>query len=211
MGEEISLLLAHIVILCARTPTLGDGAAFCDENATNNPIKISDDQCRGVAVILHYLFGVHFSFLFLEGLNNYSINTFIANGTSLTGRFKNILIGICVPAIPVLLTALTNFKTYIHESTCWCNMNAVNFYAELLPAALICVPAMVLSEATGMGKYKENPKSLPEKRSSAYTSSRGALVVIPLSFAAWLVGMAAVDRTDLSLYSACSILNTILG
>jgi hypothetical protein len=104
-----------------------------------------------VATILHYLFTVHFSFLFLEGLNNYSVRTFMANGVSLMSRSSNIFIGIGIPAIPVAMTAITHFSTYTHDSTCWCNMEAVNFYAELFPAVIICVPALVMSEAAGMG------------------------------------------------------------
>jgi hypothetical protein len=211
MGEEISLLLAHIVILLARTPTIGDAAAFCDDKASGNPLKLNVDQCRMVATILHYLFTVHFGFLFLEALNNYCVNTYVANGVPLYGRFKNLLLGMGVPLVPVAATAITHFNTYISSNSCWCNMNEVNFFGELVPVVILCVPALVLNEAAGMGQYNEHPDSIKAKRSSAYGSSRGALLVIPLSFAAWIIGMTAVDETNLELYSICSTLNLILG
>ena len=88
MGEEISLLLAQLIILLARTPTLADSAAFCDATASQNPLKLNQDQCRVVATILHYLFTVHFGFLFLEALNNYCVSTYVVNGVPLYGRLK---------------------------------------------------------------------------------------------------------------------------
>uniref|UniRef100_A0A914VCE9 Uncharacterized protein n=1 Tax=Plectus sambesii TaxID=2011161 RepID=A0A914VCE9_9BILA len=211
MGQEISLLIAHLIILFARTPTVGDAAAFCDDQANGNPTTLSPDLCRFVAVALHFLFTVHFAFLFLEGLNNYAVHTFVVNGRPLFGRFSNICMGILIPAIPVLATVLTHFKTYTRESTCWCNIHAVNFIAEVVPAALLCAPAIVMNEAAGVGRFPHNPNSVKEHRSSAYASSRGAMLVIPLSFSAWFIGMMAVDKTSLSLYSVCSTLNLILG
>ena len=90
-------------------------------------------------------------------------------------------------------------------------MDEVNFIGEIVPAVMLCVPALVMNEAAGMGDYPENPDSNKTKRSSAYASSRGAICVIPLSFAAWIIGMTAVQETNLSLYSVCSVLNLILG
>uniref|UniRef100_A0A914WFQ8 Uncharacterized protein n=1 Tax=Plectus sambesii TaxID=2011161 RepID=A0A914WFQ8_9BILA len=211
MGEEISLLLAHIIILIARTPTIADAAAFCDGQASGNPVKLGEDQCRMVATILHYLFMVHFGFFFLEALNNYCVNTYIANGTSMYGRWKNLLLGLGVPLIPVAATAIFHFKTYINDHTCWCNVDEPNFIGEVVPALLFCVPALVLNEAAGMGHYNEHPDSVKEKRHSAYGSSRGAIFIIPLSLITWIVGMTAVHETNLSLYSLCSVLNLILG
>uniref|UniRef100_A0A914WTH6 Uncharacterized protein n=1 Tax=Plectus sambesii TaxID=2011161 RepID=A0A914WTH6_9BILA len=211
MGEEISLLLAHLIILFARTPTIVDAAAFCDEKASGNPLKLGEDQCRFVAIILHYLFLVHFGFLFLEALNNYCVNTYVANGAPLYGRAKSILFGLGFPMIPVAMTAITHFNTYTSDHTCWCNMDQVNFIGEIVPAAMLCVPALVMNEAAGMGLFPVHPDSIKEKRSSAYGCSRGAMFVIPLSFIAWIVGMAAVHNTNLSLYSLCSTLNLILG
>uniref|UniRef100_A0A914VV36 Uncharacterized protein n=1 Tax=Plectus sambesii TaxID=2011161 RepID=A0A914VV36_9BILA len=211
MGEEISLLLAHIIILIARTPTIADAAAFCDGQASGNPVKLGEDQCRMVATILHYLFMVHFGFFFLEALNNYCVNTYIANGTSMYGRWKNLLLGLGVPVIPVAATAIFHFQTYTNDNTCWCNMDELNFIGEVVPALLFCVPALVLNEAAGMGHYNEHPDSVEEKRHSAYGSSRGAIFIIPLSLITWIVGMTAVHETNLSLYSLCSVLNIILG
>jgi hypothetical protein len=211
MGEEISLLLAQLIVLVARTPTIGDTAAFCDATASQNPLKLNDDQCRVVATILHYLYTVHFSFLFLEALNNYCVSTYVVNGVPLYGRFKNVLLGLGVPLVPVFATAVTHFNTYISSSSCWCNMEEVNFIGEIVPVLMLCASALIINEAAGMGNYIEHPDSIEKERQSAYASSRGAICVIIFSFAAWIIGMTAVNDTDLSLYSICSILNLILG
>jgi hypothetical protein len=90
-------------------------------------------------------------------------------------------------------------------------MSQVNFLGEFLPMVMLFVPAVVISESAGMGDYNENPNSNKTKRDSAHASSLGALLVIPLSFAAWIIGMMAVDETNLELYSITTILNVVLG
>jgi hypothetical protein len=197
--------------LLARTPTIADAGAFCNAEASGNPVKLGTTECSMVATALHYLFTVHFGFLFLEALNNYCVNTYVVNGVPLYGRVKNLLLGMGIPLVPVAATAITHFNTYISDSTCWCNVNEVNLIGEIVPVLMLCVPALILNEAAGMGSFKTHSKSVKDKRYSAYTSSRGAMVVIPLSFSAWLLGMTAVSETNLSLYSLSSTLNLILG
>jgi hypothetical protein len=63
-----------------RTSTILDTGALCDaqNNPGYQPPALSPDMCRIVAIILHYLYAVHFLTLFLE------VRCFVANSVDLS-------------------------------------------------------------------------------------------------------------------------------
>uniref|UniRef100_A0A914VZ39 Uncharacterized protein n=1 Tax=Plectus sambesii TaxID=2011161 RepID=A0A914VZ39_9BILA len=179
MGQEISLWLAHITILFARTRTVLDAGAFCGADASGNPPKLSNVQCGLVAVWLHYLYLVHFAFLFMETLHNYTLYTYVFVLQPLLKRKFVLLLGLLGPLPIVALTAGIWFSDYVTEQTCWLNFSSVNFFFELLPALIMCAAGEICAEATGMVEYARNVMAKEEKRFSANTNSKGSILIVP--------------------------------
>uniref|UniRef100_A0A914W5G6 Uncharacterized protein n=1 Tax=Plectus sambesii TaxID=2011161 RepID=A0A914W5G6_9BILA len=211
MGQEISLWLAHLTTLFARTRTILDSGAFCDETASGNPPKLNDLQCGFVALWLHYIYAVHFLFLFMEALHNYTLYTYVYVVKPMLTRRLYVVVGLLAPLPIVIITAGAFFYDYITEQTCWLNFDSPNFFLELLPVVILSAVGVISAEATGMVEYARNRLAQEEKRFSANTNSKGSIFIIPVSFFAWMLGMAAVFSTNLSLYTIVAILNILLA
>ena len=210
MGEELTLIAAHLLIMLFRTPVVGDAVAFCDSEVLGNLPKIEMDSCRTVGAALHYLFSAHFAFLLLEALNNYTVGTCVVNGVSFLSRTKNILLSCGIPLLLVAFTSIFWWHHYGNDTTCWSDLSLANFCMVVLPCSVMAVLATVVSESTSVTVYFDHPNSVREHRNNAFANSSGALLIVPFSFAAWFVGMNAVNSTNLTLYSTASILNLIL-
>ena len=67
MIEEITLLIAHLLVLFFRSGTLLDSGAFCDmeTNPDYEAIAVPPLWCAIVATALHYLYLVRF-FAFMQ-------------------------------------------------------------------------------------------------------------------------------------------------
>ncbi len=209
LGEELSLLIAHLLILFARVPTLGDLDFLCVDG--NTAPNLSDTGCRIVACALHYLFLVHFSFLLMEALHSYTTWTNVVIVKPLIGRL--VILGICLigPLIPVGITAAVWWETYTHDHTCWVNWYAVNCYLVAGPVIILALLGIIISEATGQGEFKNLIGSEPHKRTSAILSSKGSLLISLVSMATWFTGSFAVHLISLSLYTLTATTNIILG
>ncbi len=210
LGEELSLLIAHLLILFARVPTLGDLGALCMEEDSALP-RMSDTSCRIVACSLHYLFLVHFSFLFTESLHNYTTWTNVVVGKPLLGRIIIILICLIAPMIPVGITAAVWWDTYTHDHTCWVNFDATNCYWTGGPILVLGLLSIIISEATGQGEFNDLIRSNHEKRISAIVSSKGNLLISMVSMMTWATGSLAVHLVSLTLYTVTASGNIVLG
>ena len=68
MFQEITLALAIVLLLFFRSTTVLDTGSMCDAEADPNyqPPSLDKTDCTLVAIVLHYLFAVHFLALFVE-------------------------------------------------------------------------------------------------------------------------------------------------
>jgi hypothetical protein len=68
MLQEITLLIATVLTLFVRSPTILDTGALCNAEADPyfQPPALTSTQCSYVGAVLHYLYAVHFFALFLE-------------------------------------------------------------------------------------------------------------------------------------------------
>ncbi|MCP3665610.1 MAG: hypothetical protein GY696_24450, partial [Gammaproteobacteria bacterium] len=209
LGEELSLLTAHLLILFARVPTLGDVGALCVEGS--DPPKLSDTSCRMVSCSLHYLFIIHFAFLLTESLHNYTTWTNVVVGKPLLGRLLILLLCLVPPMIPVGITASAWWTTYTHDHTCWVNYDAMNLYWIGGPIVCMALLTIIISEATGQGEFNDLVGSDPAKRTSAILSSKGSLLIALISMVTWFTGSLAVHLVSLTLYTITATSNIILG
>lgn len=171
--QELPLLLCQFIILPARSGTLMGLDQMCVDPADFNPPKLSDLQCRLAAVILHYMYILHFVALFTESIHNYTTYTNVYVKKPFFNHCTLLLTCLVVPILFVAPCAGLYFDTYTHDHTCWLNMDSKNLFFEIGPIAVFGLVTIIISEATGMREFPKHFDQREDWRSSAYMNSKG--------------------------------------
>lgn len=214
--QEATLLIAQLIYIPARTNVIFDAGAFCNPqtNPDYSPPKISPTMCTTAAILLHYLFAVYFLSLFLESLHNYTLYTLVLVRKPMLTRTLVLVVSLGCPLVLVGPTAALFSGTYTNARTCWLAWDSVNVYFELVPFTILTVLTVIVSESTGMNEHlvREVPGVDNDGvRVSALANSKASVIIPLVSLAAWLIGVLAVDKVDITLYTFVSVLNVVLG
>jgi hypothetical protein len=204
MLQEITLLIATFMCLFVRSPTILDTGALCNAEANPNyqPPSLSDTQCSLVAIVLHYLYTVHFVALFLEvrattrlkgnihynlqSLHNYTVYTFVFVQRPMLSRRLLLPIALLAPLVIVVPTALFSFNKYVNTKTCWVDYSQINAIVEMAPNVIFALSAVIIAEATSMRKFKEHPDANEQLREAAVANARAAVFISFASIGAFV-------------------------
>ncbi|XP_054724738.1 adhesion G-protein coupled receptor G6-like [Uloborus diversus] len=194
MNMEFALLIAHLFLL------------FPNDISTDNP-----DLCQVVSIALHFFFTACFMFMLLEALHVYSMVAFVVSRNGLLSRFQNMLVGWGVSVLIIIVGVCFFLEYYGAEYHCWTQMDKPLSYLTLGPITAICILNFIMLEAAGNANYK--PLKIIDHRQllSCKIHQRSNLILMPLIFASFVIGMVSDYEQNLALYSVFSILNTVIG
>lgn len=193
MNMELAITLAHVFLM------------FPPET-TENP-----DLCRAVSLLVHFFFTACFMFMFLESLHMYSLVAYVVNKNGMFSRLQNTAIGWSIPVFITLVTLCFEYKHYGGSYHCWLRMDTSLLIGQYIPVICLIAASFTLIEAAGAAKYTPLKDVNVEQRLSARISQRSNLVIMPLVFASWVVGMTSEYEQNLALYGTFSVLNGFVG
>ncbi|KAK7081539.1 hypothetical protein SK128_018351 [Halocaridina rubra] len=193
MNMEIALLCAHIMLMFPAEVT--EIAALC----------------RVVSIFVHFFFTACFMFMLLEALHMYSLVAFVVKKDGMFSRVQNTLIGWGVSAFVILCCMCFEFENYGGKYHCWLQMDTPLVYGQFVPVIIIIILTFTLIEAAGAADFKPLKGVDKGQLLSAKISQRTNLIIMPLVFSHWMIGMLSEYEQNLPLYGTFSILNGVTG
>lgn len=167
--------------------------------------------CRVVSILIHFFFTACFMFMMLESLHMYSLVAYVVKKDGLFTRLQNTLIGWGLSAFIVLVTMCFEYENYGGEYHCWLQMNKPLCTGQYIPIIAVMIITFTLIEAAGAAEYSPLKDVDKSQRLSARISQRSNLIIMPLVFCSWVIGMLSEYEQDLALYGTFSVLNGIVG
>ncbi|XP_043219189.1 adhesion G-protein coupled receptor D1-like [Amphibalanus amphitrite] len=193
MNMEIAIISAHICLM------------FPPETVQ---VEI---LCRIISILIHFFFTACFMFMLLESLHMYSLVAYVVKKDGLFTRVQNTLIGWGLSAFIVLVTMSFEYDNYGGVYHCWLQMDKPLCTGQYIPIIAIMIITFTLIEAAGAADYAPLKEVDKSQRLSARISQRSNLIIMPLVFASFVIGMLSEYEQDLALYGTFSVLNGIVG
>ncbi|XP_018009977.1 adhesion G-protein coupled receptor D1 [Hyalella azteca] len=150
-------------------------------------------------------------FMMLESLHMYSLVGSVVKTDGMFTPAQNLLLGWGVPAFVVLFTMCFEFHNYGGVYHCWLQMDQGINWAQQCPIYALMIIMLTLTEAAGLSDYKQLNDVNSQQMMSAKFSQRTNLLLLPLVYFHWLLGVMSEYQQNLALYSIFSILNSVLG
>jgi len=197
MNMEIALILAHCCLL------LPD---FSDQEAEDIPMF-----CRLISILVHFFFTATFMFIFLESLYTYSLVAFVVKKNGILSRLQNILIGWGFALAIVAITVGLDFEDYGGEYHCWLQVNKPIVFFVLISTVLLVILTFTAIEAAGAANYRRIPGMDQQQLLSARIMQRTNLIIMPMVFVSYVLGIMAEYNQDVALYSTFTVVNACLG
>ncbi|XP_063598335.1 adhesion G-protein coupled receptor D1-like [Penaeus indicus] len=191
MNMEIALLLAHAILMF--------------------PFMENETLCRVISILIHYFFTACFIFMMLESLHMYSLVAYVVKKDGMFTRLQNTLIGWGLAAFIIMFCMCFEYDNYGGEYHCWLRMDTPLLYGQFIPVVGLVIMTFTLIEAAGAAEYKPLKGIDKTQLLSARISQRTNLIILPLVFAHWMVGMMSEYEQNLPLYGTFSVLNGITG
>ena len=192
MNMEIALILAHIILII---PSLHD----------------YPDVCKVISMFIHLFFTACFMFMFLEALHTYSLVAFVVKKHGLFSRKQNFFIGWGVSLGVVLVSMGFHFNDYGGEYHCWLRMDTDLLMAQIIPIVILVILTFTMIEAAGAAEYRRLPGMDQSQLVSAQIMQRTNLIIMPLVFVSFIVGMLSEYEQNVPLYGTFTIINGVLG
>ncbi|XP_064091063.1 adhesion G-protein coupled receptor D1-like [Macrobrachium nipponense] len=193
MNMEIALLCAHVMLMF---PT----------SIVNYP-----NFCRAVSIFVHFFFTACFLFMMLEALHMYAFVGHVVKKDGMLSKVQNTLVGWGMAMFIVLCSMCFEFNNYGGKYHCWLQMDTPLVYGQYVPVIVIMVITLTLIEAAGAADFKQMKDIDEAQLLSAKFSQRTNLIIMPLVFSHWVVGMMSEYEQNMPLYSIFSILNGVTG
>ncbi|XP_068212021.1 adhesion G-protein coupled receptor D1-like [Palaemon carinicauda] len=193
MNMEIALLLAHIMLILPG-------------EATSYPAV-----CTTISILVHLFFTACFVFMLLEALHMYSLVAFIVKQDGMFTKLQNTLVGWGVALFVILICIAFQLDNYGGDYHCWLRMDTPLVYGQFMPIIILIVLTFALIEAAGAVNYKPLKGIDKAQLKSAKISQRTNLIIMPLVFSHWMVGILSEYEQNLPLYGTFSILNGVTG
>ena len=121
----------------------------------------------------------------------------------------------------ICLSIAYNYQNYGGEYHCWLQVDSDLFTVQLVPIVILVILIFTMIEAAGNANYLDLPMlkgqtkaaKLQDQKSltSAKIMQRTNVVIMPLVFASFLVGVLAEYEQNIPLYGTFTILNGCLG
>lgn len=170
--------------------------------------------CKTIAITLHYLFLVSFSWMALEGVILYLMLVKIFRRKARPGRDKLVflLCGWGLPAIVVAASAALFHEGYGTREFCWLSFQRHFTWAFVGPVLFVCMFNFICLGRTFMvmssrGSMKKSDSSLQKIR---YWSKGCALLSCLLGLT-WVVGVFVVNEDTIFMAYLFNIFNTLQG
>ncbi|XP_064091051.1 adhesion G-protein coupled receptor D1-like [Macrobrachium nipponense] len=193
MNMEIALLLAHILLILPG-------------NVNKIPVA-----CTVISILVHFFFTACFMFMLLEALHMYSLVAYVVKKDGMFSKAQNVLVGWGMAAFVVLVCMAFQLDNYGGDYHCWLRMDTPLVYGHFIPIIIIIILTFALIEAAGAVSYKPLTGMDRTQLLSAKISQRTNLIIMPLVFSHWMVGMLSEYEQNLPLYGTFSILNGVTG
>lgn len=193
MNMEIALLCAHIMLMFPSGVT-----RFAS-------------VCRMISILVHFFFTACFMFMLLEALYMYSLVAYVVKKDGMFTKVQNTMLGWGMAAFIVLCCMCFEYPNYGGEYHCWLRMDTPLVYGQFIPILTIIIITFTLIEAAGAANYKPLKGVDKSQLLSAKISQRTNLIIMPLVFSHWMVGMLSEYEQNLPLYGTFSILNGVTG
>ncbi|XP_068212022.1 adhesion G-protein coupled receptor D1-like [Palaemon carinicauda] len=193
MNMEIALLCAHIMLMF--------------------PVSITEipNFCRAVSIFIHFFFTACFLFMMLEALHMYALVAHVVKKDGMMSKVQNTLFGWGMALFIVLCSMCFEYNNYGSVYHCWLQMDTPLVYGQFIPVIAIMIITFTLIEAAGAANYKVLKDIDESQLVSAKISQRTNLIIMPLVFSHWVVGMLSEYEQNLPLYGIFSILNSVTG
>ncbi|TRY76932.1 hypothetical protein TCAL_10625 [Tigriopus californicus] len=192
MNMEIALILAHIMLLIP-------------------PLHDYPDICKVISILLHFFFTACFMFMFLESLHTYSLVAFVVKKSGLFSRGQNFFIGWGVALGVILLSLGFHVGDYGGEYHCWLRMNTGLMMTQIIPIVILVILTFTMIEAAGAAEYRRLPGMDQQQLVSAKIMQRTNLIIMPLVFVSYIVGVIAEYEQNVAMYGTFTIINGVLG
>ncbi|CAL4061987.1 unnamed protein product, partial [Meganyctiphanes norvegica] len=193
MNMEIALLSAHLFLM------------FPASTADNVAL------CRVVSIFIHLCFTACYVFIFLEALQMYSLVAYVVKKDGMFTRLQNTLVGWGLSSFIILFCMCFEYDNYGGKYHCWLQMDTPLVYGQFIPVIVLVIITFTLIEAAGAAEYKPLKGMDQKQLLSAKISQRTNLIILPLIFAHWMVGMMSEYEQDMALYGIFTLLSSIVG
>ena len=192
MNMEISLILAHICLLLP-------------------PLTEYVEVCKIVSILIHLFFTACFMFMFLESLHTYSLVAFVVKKNGLFSKLQNVAIGWGMAIGVVLISIAFHWNDYGGEYHCWLRMDTGLMMAQFIPLVVLVILILTMIEAAGSADYLRLPGMDQAQLTSAKISQRTNLIIMPMVFVSYILGVLSEYEQNVPLYGTFTIMNGILG
>jgi len=192
MNMEISLILAHILLLYGGDPEM---------------IVV----CKVISFLIHLFHTTCFVFMFLEALYTYSLVAFVVKKDGLLTKGQNIAIGWGTGIGITMVVLSLEWKNYGGEYHCWLQMNTTLMIGQFVPIVILAILTLTLIEAAGAAEYRKLPGIDQRQQTSAKIMQRSNLIIMPLVFGSFTSGTLAAYEQNPGLYGTFTLLNGLLG
>ncbi|XP_040214880.1 cadherin EGF LAG seven-pass G-type receptor 3 [Rana temporaria] len=168
----------------------------------------SEFLCTVIAILLHYFFLSTFSWLFVDELHIYRMQTEVRNINFGAMRFYH-AIGWGVPAIITGLAVGLDPEGYGNPDFCWISIYDKLVWSFAGPIAIVIVlnGAMFLMVA----KLTCAPGQKEAKKTSVLMTLRSSFILLLLISTTWLFGLLAVNNSILAFHYLYVLLCSLQG
>jgi len=121
-------------------------------------------------------------------------------------EFNDVFLGL------ILCTVGFHYDDYGGEYHCWTNMGVQGLLMwQVVPLAIMTILTFTVIEAAGASEYRRLPGVDQQQLVSAKFMQRSILIILPLVFISFIIGMLSEYEQNVPLYGTFTILNGILG
>ncbi|KAJ8245418.1 hypothetical protein GJAV_G00270520 [Gymnothorax javanicus] len=172
-------------------------------NRTDTPML-----CSVVAMLLHYFPMCSFAWLFVEALHLHRMLTEVRDIDHSRMRFYYVM-GWGFPAIITGLAMGLDPQGFGNADFCWLSIHDTLIWSFLGPIAVVLLVNIVVFVLAGKASCGRRRRA--HRKSGVISALRGALALLLLISATWLLGLLAVNSDVLTYHYLFAIFSCLLG
>ena len=150
-------------------------------------------------------------FMLLESIHTYSLVAFVVKRNGMLTKAQNVISGWVLSVAVILIVTSMQYENYGGDYHCWLQVNTPLVAGQVVPTVVIVILTFTVLEAAGAADYRKLPGLDQDQYYSAKIMQRSNLVIMPLVFISWFVGVMSEYEQDVALYGIFTILNGVLG
>ena len=150
-------------------------------------------------------------FMLLEAIHTYSLVAFVVKRNGMLTKTQNVLAGWTLSIAIILIVAALQFEHYGGDYHCWLRVDTALTFGQIVPTVILVIFIFTVLEAAGAADYRKLPGLDQDQYQSAKIMQRSNLIIMPLVFISWFIGVMSEYEQDVALYGVFTILNGILG